>query len=209
MTHEHIRLLLAVSQELFGESLQSLLELESDMQVVGIATTGVAAVALATQQQPAIVLIDSAFSDLTGVAATAQIRRTAPTCQIIFLAPCADVRLAAQAANAGALSYILTTSPSVILLDAIRAAAHGDIRVDPAVGSSLFQQCATPITASKFGDAARNPTLTPREVEVFRLVQQGQSNRAIAQQLCISESTVKKHVSHVRLKTGISDWSRR
>jgi len=174
---------------LVREGIAAILEAEPDMRLVAEATNGREAIQSFRQHRPDVTLMDLSMPDVDGVEATVRIRSEFPTARIIFLTSYSgDARMVA-ALKAGASGYLLKHTLRRELLDAIRAVNAGSRRIPAEI-------------ATQIAEYAGAETLTARELEVLRLVAAGRSNKAIASDLQISESTVKGHLATVLAKLG-------
>lgn len=189
---DRMRLLLVDDHYLVRLGLSSVIALEADMCVCAEAATGQHAIELFRMHQPDVTLMDLGLPDLSGTAAIRAIRSDFPLARIIALSTFAGDEEIYLALEAGALSYLVKTVQPDELVDAIRKVAAGL----PHVPADLAARLAT-----------RSPRshLSPRELEVLKLMTVGKRNRDIAAQLDITEGTVKIHVSNVLMKLGVTD----
>jgi two-component system NarL family response regulator len=187
-----IRLMLVDDHYLVRLGLSSVIALEADMAVCGEAATGHRAIELFKAQQPDVTLMDLRLPDLSGTDAIRAIRTECPDARIIALSTFAGDEEIHMALEAGALAYLVKTVQPEELVDTIRKAAAGQRHMPPDVAARL---------------AARSPRshLSPRELDVLKLMVMGKRNREIAVQLDISEGTVKVHVSSILGKLGAAD----
>jgi DNA-binding NarL/FixJ family response regulator len=196
---------------LMRDGIASLLSLQPGIAVLGTAANGHEAVAQAQALQPDVILMDVRMPVLDGVAATAQVRRVLPTCQVLMLTTFDDEEYIVAALRAGACGYLLKDLPAADLAQAILAAHKGIYQIDPAVAGKMVAALtgsspppAVPASAPT-PPAARPDALSSREIEVLRLIAQGASNREIAETLVISEGTVKNHISNILGRLGLRD----
>jgi NarL family two-component system response regulator LiaR len=199
---ERIKVLIVDDHQVVRQGLRTFLELHDDILVVGEAGDGIAAVELAAQLTPDVVLMDLVMPGLDGIAATSRIKALGLDAQVIALTSFAEDNKVFPAIQAGACSYLLKDVTPDVLVDAIRAAYHGEARLHPEIVQKLMRHAARPAEAAS---AVVPAGLTEREVEVIRLVARGQSNREIAQTLVISEKTAKAHISNILGKLGLED----
>ena len=190
-----IRLIIADDHPIVRTGLQGMLAGQPDLELVGEATTGVEAVALTEELGPDVVLMDLRMPEMDGVAAVAQIKVRQPETQILVLTTYDTDADILRAVEAGATGYLLKDVPREELYRAIRAAARGETVLSPTVATRLVGQMRSPAEES----------LTTREIEVLALVARGASNKEVARQLHISESTVKTHLIHIFGKLGVAD----
>jgi DNA-binding NarL/FixJ family response regulator len=196
-----IRVLLVDDQSLIRQGLKALLELEADLQIVGEADNGQAAIALVESLQPDVVLMDIRMPIMDGVAATREIEKRFANTKVLVLTTFDDDEYVAQAMGCGAKGYLLKDTPSEELAAAIRAVHKGYTHLGP----GLFEKAIAKVTPPPPSPPASWDDLTPREQEVLRLIAAGASNREIATRLYISEGTVKNHVTRILNQLGLRD----
>jgi len=187
-----IRVLVVDDHPVVRSGLVGLLGGEADLEVVGEAEDGALGVELAEQLRPDVVLMDLRMPVLDGAAATARIT-AAGTARVLVLTTYDTDGDILRAVEAGATGYLLKDAPRDQLVEAVRAAARGETVLAPPLAAKLMRQV-------RGGDQ-----LTPRELEVLRLVARGMSNPDIARELFIGEATVKSHLLHAFDKLGVSD----
>ncbi len=204
-----IRVVVADDQTAVREGLVVLLDLLDDVEVVGAAADGEEAVRLVDEHGADVVLMDLRMPRLDGVAATHRIRTDHPATQVVVLTTYAEDADILTALGAGALGYLTKDAGRAQIAQAIRAAAAGQAVLDPAVQRRLLAAASGGSAAS--APASGTPTgtapdgLTPREVDVLRLIAAGLSNREIASRLFLTEATVKSHINRLFAKTGVRD----
>ncbi|MDQ4039255.1 MAG: response regulator transcription factor [Actinomycetota bacterium] len=191
-----IRVLVVDDHAIVRQGLERLFATADDIELVGMAADGQEAVALVAAHSPDVVLMDLSMPVMDGVAATREIAAMAPQVQVVVLTSYGEESRILDALNAGASGYLLKHTDPDDLIDAVRAASHGDAPLDPRAGRVLIEQRRR---SPQSGD------LTPREVEVLRLVGQGLANKQIARRLGISERTVKAHLTSVFQSVGVTD----
>ncbi len=196
-----IRVLLVDDQSLIRQGLKALLELEPDLQVVGEAENGQAAIALVETLQPDLVLMDIRMPVMDGVAATREICHQFTNTKILVLTTFDDDEYVTQALRYGATGYLLKDTPSEELAAAIRAVHKGYTQLGP----GLFEKAIAKVPIPSASPPVNWDELTPREQEVLRLIAAGASNREIATKLYISEGTVKNHVTRILSQLGLRD----
>lgn len=199
---EPITLLLADDHAMVRRGVRAYLETHSDIQIVGEADSGEAAVRLCAEHVPDVVLMDLVMPGLDGIEATRRIKQVSPRTRIIILTSFHEDRHLLPAIRAGALSYLLKDVGPEELLAAIRKASIGDAVLHPRIALQLMQSLQAPPAAPQ-----RDPfgSLSERELEVLRLIAQGLANATIAERLFISEKTVKSHVSNILGKLHLED----
>lgn len=202
---EPIRILLVDDQKLMREGLRILLELEPDLQVVGEAADGQAALQAYASHQPDVVLMDVRMPGMDGVEATWRLRERWPEARVVILTTFDDNEYVFEALRAGALGYLLKDVSGEELANAVRKVATGGALIEPSVARKVlaeFARLAPPTRAPEEGLAE---PLSEREREVLRLLALGLSNREIAERLSLAEGTVKNYVTSILQKMGVRD----
>ncbi|MCU0569487.1 MAG: response regulator transcription factor [Oculatellaceae cyanobacterium Prado106] len=199
-----IRLLLVEDQILLRDGLKRLLESKTDLQVVGEAGDGKAAIAQVEALIPDIVLMDVRMPIMDGVTATQQINQQFPAVKVLVLTTFADDEYVGQAMQAGAIGYLLKDTPTEDLAIAIRSAHKGYTQFAPGLFKKVFSHPTAPEPSPK-NSMTNLAELTPREREVLSLVATGANNREIAEVLNISEKTVKNHISNILMRLNLRD----
>jgi two-component system, NarL family, response regulator LiaR len=199
-----ISVLIVDDHPIVRQGLRTLLELQDDIVVAGEAVNGKVAVEMVARLKPDIVLMDLMMPELDGISATRQICALNLGTRVIALTSFVEDDKVIPAIQAGAASFLLKDVSPNELVEAIRAAYHGEARLHPAVVRKLMNQVAAQPAAPQ----PLAPDLTEREHEVLCLVAQGLSNREIAEKLVISEKTVKTHISSLLGKLGQEDRTR-
>ena len=200
-----VRVLIADDQQLVRTGFRMILDAEPDIDVVGEATNGHEAVAMTRQLQPDVVLMDIRMPELDGIEATRRVvQRDGDTSTRVLMLTTFDLdEYVYDALRAGASGFLLKDAPANQLAAGVRMVAAGDALLAPAITRRLIEEfTATPPAASA---PPGLDELTPRELEVFRLVAQGKSNAEIAAELIIGETTVKTHVTRIMMKLGVRD----
>ncbi|MCB8948913.1 MAG: response regulator transcription factor [Ardenticatenaceae bacterium] len=201
-----IRILLVDDQALFREGLHTLLSVHDDLQVVGEASNGQEAIDAVAKLAPDVVLMDLRMPVLNGVAATKQITESAPNSRVIVLTTFDDDDYVFDGLRAGAVGYLLKDVPSAKLVEAIRAAARGESFLQPSVAAKVVAEFSR-MSGAKTADPQEElvEPLSERELEILGVLATGASNREIANQLYITEGTVKNHVTNILGKLGVRD----
>jgi len=179
-----------------------LLKLEPDIEVVGTAEDGAAAVEMVNMEKPDLVLMDLKMPVMNGVEATRQIRTRYPEVKVLVLTTYADDRWVFDAIQAGASGYLLKDTPRDELVKAVKGTSTGKTYVDPAIAGKVLEQVSSHQTQPA---TLVTDKLTEREVEVLRLIARGFSNADIAERLFLTEGTVRNHVSAILSKLCVSD----
>ncbi|GAA4253357.1 response regulator transcription factor [Dactylosporangium darangshiense] len=202
-----IKLLIVDDQAMVRQGFAALLAAQPDFTVVGDAADGEQGVTLARERAPDVVLMDIRMPVLDGLAATRRILDVAPGLhqpRVLMLTTFDLDDYVFEALRAGASGFLLKDAPAAELVNAVRVVAAGDGLLAPSVTRKLIEQfAARPRAVAHRPDRLRD--LTPREVEVLRLIARGQSNAEIAASLVVAEQTVKTHVSRVLQKLDLRD----
>ena len=203
---DEVRVVLVDDQRLVREGLMTLLELQHDLRVVGEARDGLEAEVLVEELQPQVVLMDLRMPRRDGVTATRRIIARWPHVHVLVLTTYDDDELVFQSIEAGAAGYLLKDVGSDALADAVRAASRGESPLQPSVARKLLQRLREKPVATPRPDSIRfTEALTGRELDVLGLLGTGATNRAIAEQLALTEGTVKNYISSILAKTGLHD----
>jgi DNA-binding NarL/FixJ family response regulator len=200
-----IRIILVDDQELVRAGFRMVLDAQPDMQVVGEAGDGNAAIDLARRLHADVMIMDARMPRLDGVEATRQIRLAGDLPRVLMLTTFDLDEYAFAALKAGASGFLLKDVPPDELLFAIRAVYSGDSVVAPSTTRRLIDQFAALLPGGDHSLPDELAELTDREREVLTLVAQGLSNAEIAHRLFVSEATVKTHVGRVLAKLGLRD----
>jgi NarL family two-component system response regulator LiaR len=200
---EKIKVLIVDDHQVVRQGLRTFLELNDGILVLGEAADGQDAVELAVRLKPDVVLMDLVMPRLDGITAISKIKALCAGTKVIALTSFTEDDKVFPAIQAGASSYLLKDVSPDALVDAIRAAHHGEARLHPEVMRKLMAQVASQAMGGR--QQWNGPQLTDREQEVIRLVAQGKSNREIADVLVISEKTAKAHISNMLGKLELED----
>jgi two-component system response regulator NreC len=193
-----VRILVIDDHGVLRAGLSSLLSAEPEMEVVGEAAQGKEGVALAAELRPDVVLMDVSLPDINGIKATRQVREVSPKSHVLILTVHEDKDLLQEAVRSGASGYILKRAMKDQLFEAIQMVMRGDLYVDPTLTRQLLLE-----EPDQEQVEASNEILTPREVEVLRLIAQGHTNKQTAEILNISTRTVEFHRGNVLSKLSL------
>ena len=196
-----IRVLIADDHPVFRFGISALLSAEPDMAVVGEATSGEEALALALRERPNVVLMDLQMPGGSGIDAIREIVAASPTTNILVVTLFEDDDSVFAALRAGARGYVLKDTDEDEMIRAIRAVGNGEAIFSPAVAKRVLAYFAV----SRREAPQLFPTLTEREREILRLLAQGKSNPAIAAELFLSPKTVANHLSNIFGKLQVAD----
>ncbi len=200
-----IRLVLADDHELLRDGLRGMLDAQDDMEVVGEAADGGAAVEEVLRLRPDVVVMDIRMPRVDGLEATRRLAAAGSAAAVLVLTTFDLDEYVWEALRAGASGFLLKDTPPRRLADGIRAVAAGEALLAPAVTQRLVERFVqTPVAGTPAHDE-RFAQLTDREAEVLRLVARGLSNGEIAGELVLSEATVKTHVTRILAKLGLRD----
>jgi len=199
---EAIRVLIADDHAVVREGLRTLIGAQSEMELVGEAVDGVEAVQKVRSLKPDVILLDLVMPRMGGLEAIEEIKRDDPETRILVLTSFAEDDKVFPAIKSGALGYLLKDATPQELLQAIRDVHRGEPTMHPSIARKLMRELQRP------PEPSRTPTeepLTEREVEVLRLVAQGFPNQEIGDKLCISERTVRTHVTSILGKLHLAN----
>ncbi|MDD2397870.1 MAG: response regulator transcription factor [Tissierellia bacterium] len=201
-----IKLLLADDQDILTQGLKLILGAEEDIEIVGIANNGKKAYELCRIRKPDVVLMDIQMPEVNGVEATAMITKEFPHIKIIVLTTFNDDEYIYDALKNGASGYMLKDASPMEILKAVRTVYNGGALIQSEVAVKVidkFSQLAKE-TVDKHIDP-KAELLTDREIEVCRLIAEGRNNKEIANELFLSQGTVKNHITKVLLKLDLRD----
>jgi DNA-binding NarL/FixJ family response regulator len=200
-----VRVVVADDQDLIRTGLVMILDAQPDLEVVGVAADGRQAVALAGRTAPDVVLMDVRMPVLDGVAATREILAARPATHVLVLTTFDLDEYVLGALRAGASGFLVKDAPRGSLLAAVRAVAAGDVLLSPDVTRRLVTTHLTGRVERSTEASRALARLTPRELEVLRLIATGRSNAELAGELYLAETTVKTHVARLLAKLGARD----
>jgi DNA-binding NarL/FixJ family response regulator len=196
------RVVIADDHELARAGLRSMLADERGLEVVGEASSGLDLLAVCDRLRPDLVLMDVRMPELDGLAATRALKRELPSISVVIVTMHENSDYLFEALKAGAAGYVLKGATKRELVATIRKVLGGESALEPELVTRLLWRLANESTGSV---TAPVEALTARELEVLRLVAQGQTNRDIGRQLTVSVSTVKTHLEHIIAKLDVSD----
>ena len=200
-----IRVVLVDDHAMVRRGMRDFLALHDDLEIVGEAADGDAAIEAATALQPDVVVMDLLMPGVDGIDATARIKADHPDMEIVAITSFVEEARIVAALEAGASGFLLKDAEADELAAAIRAAAAGEVHLDPAVAGIVARRMRNGASGGTGGSEADDlGTLTPRERDVLGGVARGLSNRAIADELGITERTARTHVSNILAKLGLS-----
>lgn len=197
-----IRLLLVDDQPIFRQGLSSLLDLEEDLSVVGEASHGQEAIALTADLQPDIVLMDVRMPFCDGVQATQEIHTRYPWIRILVLTTFDDDEYVFQSLQAGALGYLLKSTPSREVAEAIRNLHRGYSQLGPTIAPKVFSQLSSATGDEKVDSHTQ---FSDRELDILKHLGEGKSNREIAADLNLTEGTIKNHLTNIFCQLEVRD----
>ena len=202
-----VRVLLVDDQALIRAGFRMILEAEGDIEVVGECADGTQALDSVRRLKPEVVLMDIRMPEMDGIEATRRITAgdgDQPV-KVLMLTTFDLDEYVYDALRAGASGFLLKDTPAEQLVDGIRLVAQGDALLAPSVTRRLIQEFSRGAPARRDEPAPALDQLTPRELEVFRLLARGRSNAEIAAELVVSETTVKTHVARILMKLELRD----
>jgi len=196
-----VTVLIVDDHEVVRQGVRAYLGAQAEFEVLGEAVSGAAAVALAEEYVPDVVLMDLIMPGMDGVEATRRVKSVSPRTQIVVLTSYHEDEHIFPALQAGAISYVLKDLGMEELAEAILRAARGEATLHPRVASRVIRELQGP----KADEINPYTELTNREMEVLKLIAGGMSNSLIAEELVVSEYTVKGHVSNILSKLHLAD----
>lgn len=208
VTKAPVRILIVDDHHLVIEGLRAVLSTDSALEVVGEARSGREAIGYVELLKPDVVLMDIRMADGDGISATRQVKQVAPTTSVIMLTMYENPDYLFEAVKAGASGYVLKDVAGPDLLEAIHTVVDGGSLLNQEVVGKFLRRLAADAEQSAPGPLVGglgHERLTPREVEVLRLIAAGMSNKEIAARLSVSVATVKTHLEHILQKLQVSD----
>jgi len=195
-----IRILVADDHGVLRAGLRALLNAEPDLEVVGEAADGLTALRLVADLRPDVVLMDLSMPGMDGIQVARRLKETLPGTRVLILTVHEDESLLREAIQAGASGYIIKRAVESELINAIHAIYSGGLYVHPAMTRALIRDLAPSLAP----DESQAEPLTPREIDVLRLIAQGYTNRQVAEKLNVSVRTVESHRANLTSKLGLS-----
>ncbi len=196
-----VSVIIVDDHEVVRQGVRAYLGAQAEFEVLGEADSGAVAVALAEEHVPDVVLMDLIMPGMDGVEATRRVKNVSPRTQIVVLTSYHEDEHIFPALQAGAISYVLKDLGMEELADAILKASRGEATLHPRVAARVIRELQGP----KADEVNPYTELTNREMEVLRLIAAGMSNSGIAEELVVSEYTVKGHVSNILSKLHLAD----
>jgi len=200
MMSEIIRILIADDHEIVRDGLAALISAEVGMEVVGMAGDGLEAVEKVKELKPDIVLIDLIMPHMDGVQATAEIKKIDPNAKILILTSFAENHQVFSAIQSGAIGYLMKDTSSEELINAIHDTYENKPVLQPEIAMKLMQNLQ-----NQENQSTSSKALTEREIEILQYVALGMTNKEIADELVLSERTVRTHLTNILSKLGLSN----
>jgi DNA-binding NarL/FixJ family response regulator len=201
---KRITVLLAEDHMIVREGFRKMLEMENDFEIVGEAQEGRQAVALAKKLHPDVVLMDIAMPQLNGLEATRQVLKAVPATRVVILSAHSDDAYVKNAAESGAVGFLLKQTSAHVVCEAIRQVHNGKKYFCSII--TRRQDRIHPLTPDRTGKFTKKAAqLTSREMEVLQLIAEGKANKETASELGIGIKTVEKHREHIMQKLDIHD----
>ena len=204
-----VRLLLVDDDDLVRTALKMIVDSDTDLDIVGEASNGAQALAMVDRLNPDVILMDIQMPEMDGIEATRRVSEKSPDDEgprVLVLTTFEQDEYVFQALRAGASGFLLKRTPADELIAGIKVVAQGDSLLSPSVTRRLISEFArSSISPAGADTSGKLETLTEREMEVLQLVSRGLSNQEIADELVLSEGTVKTHVKRILAKLEVRD----
>jgi two-component system, NarL family, response regulator LiaR len=195
-----IRILIVDDHTVVREGLEALFSSDPEMEVVGMAANGKEAVKLAGDLKPDVILLDLVMPEMDGVQATVKIKEQNPKARILILTSFAEEHQVFSAIKAGAIGYLMKDTSSDQLIQAIQDTYHNRPALGPEIARKLMHDIQSDTSQALIDDP-----LTPRETEILQQIAMGKTNQQIADDLVVSERTVRTHVTNILAKLGLTN----
>lgn len=202
-----VTVLVVDDQRLVREGIASLLAIQDGVEISGVAENGQEAVEQALTLRPDIVLMDVRMPIMDGIEATIAIKKALPSCQVLMLTTFDDDEYIVKSLAAGASGYLLKDIPATDLAQAVILTHRGINQMSPSVAGKLIEHLRKDahLQPGIRGEIQKDLSITKREMDVLRHLARGATNKEIAEALCVSEGTVKNHVSNILSSLGLRD----
>lgn len=197
-----IRVLIVDDHAIVRTGLRALIKGEPGMELIGEATCGEDALSMAKTLRPDVMVLDLSLPDLDGIQVTRQMKSAQPDVRVLILTVHEDEALLREAIRAGASGYIIKHAAESELISAIHSVKIGDLYIHPRMIRGLLSESESP-TVRSTQSASPEEMLTPREIDVLRLIVQGYTNRQMAEELSLSVRTIEGHRSNLTEKLGL------
>ncbi|CAG1064892.1 Transcriptional regulatory protein DegU [uncultured bacterium] len=203
-----IRVLIADDHQVVREGLTSVLESKGDIEVVGLAADGKEAVCKARELSPDVIIMDISMPNMNGVEATRQIKKESPQIGVVVLTMYGDEEYIFDLVRAGAAGYLLKDADSAQIAKAIRAVSKGESMIHPSIAAKILNEFSN-LSSGKAPKSAKalksEDELSEREITVLKLMADGKANKEIANELNLSDKTIKNHIHHIFQKLRVTD----
>ncbi|OPJ62260.1 response regulator transcription factor [Clostridium oryzae] len=200
---EKIKVLIADDQTLMRDGLKTILELEDNIDVIGLAANGEEVLSICKMRVPDVVLMDIRMPKMDGVECTKKLKKLNAEIKVLILTTFDDIEYIVQALNYGAAGYILKDIEGDELIKTINAVSKGNLMLPVNIAQKLASQISTGTAASE--EKKKFTDFTDREIDIAKMLAEGFNNRQISSYLYISEGTVKNYISNIYAKLGTSD----
>lgn len=196
---ERVRLVIAEDDPTLCRSLEMILQTEEQIDLLGCAKDGEQAVQLTMQFEPHVLLTDIQMPRMNGIEVTRRIARSAPHVRVVIWTVMSDDQTLFEAIKAGAIGYLLKDSPPQEIIESILAAARGESILHPAMAIRILKEFNR-LRETEVQKSELILDLTPRELEILKLIAQGKRNQEIADELCLARATVRNYISNILFK---------